>query len=185
MENYIIAIIPFFCIGGFISIVAFCKWYELLQLKKHRQLVSASAIGEIRDLDIAVWHAQFDDAIDEKYRFKLDEMKYIRKIIESFQIDLMQTYFKGKTHVVKSKYAIDDVPYFLYCLYIYLRKHQDDYIFLGHEMRKPNDFLLTYRKLHYITFAYCRNSIIFQHYISAWEGNGLTDLIDQQLASNT
>ena len=115
-----------FSIFVFVAIVAFGKWHKYEQEKQLRELISWSAIGDycpvigmysyVRELLITVLDAQYNDAIDQKYRITEEERKYVIEIIEEFQQDIMRSYFKGQRIVIKSKYAVRNKEYFLFAL---------------------------------------------------------------------
>lgn len=181
-----------FSVYFFLTIIAFSKWREYSQEKKLRDLVSWSAIGDycpglgrhsyVRELLIEVLNAQCNNAIDKKYSITEDsEKKCVIEIIEAYQKDIMRSYFKGQLIVIKSKYAISGADYFMISLCNFLKDHQCDYQFLGHEMHKERiaykeygawggtlfdatysltDFATVYHKLYYITYLFCKNSEI-------------------------
>lgn len=164
-----------------LSLVAFTKWRDLSKERKLRDLVAWSAIGDynsvlgshsyVRNLLMAVLNAQFDDAIDKKYRITGEtEKQYVIHIIEDYQKDIMRSYFKGHLTIIKSKYAIDGKDYFMFMLYAFLSDHQYDYDF--------TDFALVFHKMHYITYVYCRRSEILSPFVPAWNENNLKEILD-------
>ena len=194
MEESIVhgILIYILCIFVLATIVAFSKWRELSQERKLRELVSWSALGDycpalsrysyISKLLIAALNAQYDDSIDKKYRITEEaDKKYVIEIIEEYQKDIMRSYFKGHMKLIKSKYAVSGKDYFLIALCGFLKDHQCDDKFLGHDMRKERleykhygdwggpcydatysltDFAVVFNKLYYITYMYCKNSKI-------------------------
>ena len=163
------------------SLVAFSKWRDLSKERKLRELVSWSAIGDycpvlgrhsyVRALLIAVLNAQFDDAIDKKYRITEEaEKQHVIKIIEDYQKDIMRSYFKGHITIIKSKYAIDGEVYFMFMLYAFLSDHQNDY--------DLTDFDIVFHKMHYITYKYCRRNEILRPFVPAWNEKNLKEILD-------
>ena len=181
-----------FSVFVFVAIVAFEKWYKYTQEQKLRGLVSWSAIGDyspafgrysyVRELLIAVLNAQYNDAIDKKYRIAEEiEKQYVNEILKEYQKDIMRSYFKGHLALIKSKYAIRGEDYFMFSLHDFLSEHQCDYKFLGYDMHKERleytrygetisagfdatyaltDFAIVYHKLYFIAYMYCKNSKI-------------------------
>lgn len=176
----------------FISFVAFLKWREYSQERKLRDLVSWSALGDycpvfgshsfVREPIIAVLNAQYNDSVDHKYRIiEESEKQFLGEIIEEYQKDIMRSYFKGHMKLIKSKYVVNGEDYFLISLCGFLKEHQCDEKFLGHDMRKERleykrygdwggpcydatyaitDFAVVFNKLYYITYLHCKNSKI-------------------------
>jgi hypothetical protein len=163
------------------SIIAFIKWYEYAKEKQLRDLVKWSAIGDyspalgrygyVRELLIVVLNAQFDDAIDKKYRITEEsEKQYVIKIIEDYQKDIMHAYFKGQLTMIKSKYVIDRKDYFMFMLYAFLSDHQCDY--------DLTDFTVVFHKMHYITYMYCRRNEILRSLVPEWKEKNLKEILD-------
>jgi len=182
----------FFAAYVFVSIAAFIKWREYSQEKKLRELVSWSALGDyspalgrysyLSELLYAVLNAQYDDAIDKKYRITEEfEKQYVREIIEEYQKDIMRSYFKGHLKLIKSKYVVNGEDYFLITMRDFLESHQCDEKFLCHDMHEEiveykrygdwggpcydatyalTDFAIVFNKLYYITYLYCKHSKI-------------------------
>ena len=101
MEDSISLYILSVLLGIFVlvAVVAFGKWKELTREKKLKELVEWSAIGDYSpalgrnsytsDLYIAIHNAQFNEAIDKKYRFAEGEKQYILEIIDAYQKDII------------------------------------------------------------------------------------------------
>lgn len=164
-----------------VALVAFSKWRDLSQERKLRELVSWSAIGDyspvlgrhsyVRELLIAVLNAQFDDAIDKKYRItEAAEKQYVIKIIEDYQKDIMRSYFKGQLTIIKSKYVVDSKDYFMLMLYAFLSDHQCDY--------DSTDLAVVFHKLHYITYKYCKRNEILRSFVPEWNEKNLKEILD-------
>lgn len=175
------------------AIVAFSKWRELSKERKLRELVSWSAIGDycptvgrysyVHELLIAVLNAQHTASIDKKYRITEAEKQYVIEVIEAYQKDIMQSYFKGNIIKIKSKYAVDGEDYFMFALYVFLSDHQNDDKFLGHEMYSISTYVLTdfavvVHKMHYITYVYCRRSEILRRLVPEWNEKNLKEILD-------
>lgn len=192
MEAGIINWLVYYILSFFIllTIIAFSKWREYSREKKLRNLVSWSALGDycpalgrysyVQELLFSVLNTQ--NAVDKKYRITEEtERQYIIEIIETYQQDLMRLYFKGYLKLIKSKYSVNGEDYFLIALCSFLKDHQCDDKFLGHNMHKERtsykefgswggtlfdatyiltDFAIVYHKLYYITYMFCKNSKI-------------------------
>lgn len=194
-----------------IAIVAFGKWKELIREKKLKELVEWSAIGDYSpalgrnsytsDLYIAIHNAQFNEAIDKKYRFTEGEKQYILEIIDAYQKDIMRSYFKGSLRLIESKYVVSGETYFMAAMYSFLSEHECDYTFLGHDMHKERvfyksygesfssgsesiysltDFALTFHKIHYVTYMYCKHNKILESYVPEWNEKSIREILDTQ-----
>jgi hypothetical protein len=193
------------------TVVAISKWRELIQERKLREVVAWSAIGECcptlgrnsytSDLYIAIHNAQFNEAIDKKYRFAEGEKQHILEIIDAYQKDIMRSYFKGSLRLIESKYVVSGEAYFMAAMYSFLSEHECDYTFLGHDMHKERvfyksygesfssgsesiysltDFALTFHKMHYITYMYCKHNKILESYVPEWNEKSIREIIDTQ-----
>lgn len=175
-----------------LTAIACKKWHEYAQERRLRNLVTWSAIGDycpalgrysyVREPFFAILNAQCNDAIDRKYRINEEtDKQLVIEIIEAYQKDIMQSYFKGHLKSIKSKYAISGEDYFMMALCGYLDEHHVEREFLGHDMHKERleykrygnwggpcydatyaltDFAIVYHKLYYITYMFCKNSKI-------------------------
>lgn len=193
-----------------VSITALGKWREYTQAQKLRDLVSWSAIGDyspalgrhsyVRELLATILNAQFNDAIDKKYRITEEsEKQYVIEIIEDYQRDIMRSYFKGNLKMIKSKYVIHGKDYFMLMLYIFLSDHQCDYDFLGHDMHKERisyksygssfsagfdatyaltDFAVVFHKVYYIAYIYCRRNETLRKFVPEWNEKNLKEILD-------
>ena len=185
MESFLAMLLTIFILA---TIVAFSKWHELSKERTLRNLVSWSAIGDycptigrysyVHELLYAVLNAQYDDAIDKKYRITEEEKNYVIEIIEEYQKDIMRSYFKGQSIVIKSKYAVCGEDYFMLALYVFLSDHQSDYKFLGREMSEAHSFATVYHKMHYISYMYCKTNEILKDFIPEWNEKVLKEIID-------
>ena len=183
-----------------LSFLAFYKWYQYSKDKKIRNLVSYSAIGDynptigchsyINDLIFHVKNAIFDNVIDKQYRLSEgNEEKYLREIVEAYQINVMRSYFRGSATLIKSKYSIDGNVYFLIMLHDFLATHSDDFKFLDRNMRNYDgilsDFGIAYYKFYYATFIYCKKSIFTNPSMSqswySWEENKIKDTLNSSI----
>ena len=136
--------------------------------------------------DLPLWayisNAQINLQVSQKYRIEGDEeWGFVKEILEEYQKDLTRSYFKGHLRMIKSKYAIDGDVYFMLTLQSFLNDHQCEYKFLDHDMHAETvsykrygdwggpcfdatysltDFAVTYHKLYYTTYLFCKNSKI-------------------------
>lgn len=198
MEGFIAYI---FCIFIFVAIVAFSKWRELSKERKLRDLVSWSVVRTkpyellVHAHDLPLWaylkNAQIEFKLPDKYRITGDvEWGYAKEVIEEFQKDLIQSYFKGHLKLIKSKYDVRGEDYFMCSLYAFLSEHQCDYEFLGHDMHSDllntgspttyaqTDFAIALHKMHYITYMYCRRSKILKYLVPEWNEKNLQEILD-------
>lgn len=198
------AFLSIFSVYIMISVFAFEKWYKYSCEKKLWELVSWSAIGDynpvldnysyIEEILIAALNAQYDDTVEKKYRISGDEEKrYLKEIIEEYQKEIMRTYFEGRLHLIKSKYAISKKDYFMIKLHDFLVHHQDDFRFLGRDMHDAagmlSEIAIVYNKLLYITHMYCKRSPITnpngsQHWMD-WEERNIKEILDSGLIQRT
>lgn len=181
------------CILGlyvFLSIIAFERWRELSQEKTLRELVTWAALGDhcptidrnsyISELLIAILNAQYNDALDPKHQITEDiEKQYVAEILNEYRQNLMRSYFKGHLHPIKSKHSLSGEDYFMLSLVDFLKDHQCEESFLGHDMRKERlvykrygdwggpcydatysitDFSVVYHKVYLIAYLYCKNN---------------------------
>lgn len=197
------------CIFIFVAIVAFGKWRELSQERKLRNLVSWCVVKEnygellIHAHDLPLWaylkNAQIKHLSQEYHISGDDEWKSAKVILDEYQKDLTQSYFKGKLIVIKSKYVISGECYFMASLYAFLSEHQCDYEFLSHDMHKERleynrygdwggplydakyeqtDFAIVLHKMHYITYMYCKEDERLKGFVPAWNEENLKEILD-------
>lgn len=120
--------------------------------------------------DMPLWmyihNAQIKLCIHKEYRISSDEeWRLAKEILQEFQTDLMQTYFKGNLRLPKSKYEITGEHFFMYRLEHFLESHLRDSEFLGYDMRTYGgdssyfltDFSVVYYKLYYVIYLFCKN----------------------------
>lgn len=179
----------------------FLKLRELHKVNSIRNLVAWSVVRSrpnellIYAHDLPLWsyisNAQIGFNLPHKYRITGDEeWGYAKEILEEYQKDLTQSYFKGHLKMIKSKYVVRNEDYFMLALYSFLSEHQCDYEFLGHGMhsdRFNTDSLTTYaqtdfatalHKMHYITYMYCRGNDILRDFVPEWNEKNLKEILD-------
>ena len=183
------------------AIVAFSKWRELSKEIKLRDLVSWSVVRTkpyellVHAHDLPLWsyisNAQIKFKLPQEYRISGDdEWDYAKEILEEYQKDLIQSYFKGHLKLIKSKYEVRGEDYFMCSLYAFLSEHQCDYEFLGHDMHSDRlntgspttyaqtDFAIVLHKMHYITYMYCRGNEILRSLVPEWNEKNLKEILD-------
>lgn len=163
-----------FSIYLLVSAVALKRWYDLAQERKLRKLVAWSVTGDYcpvlgnysysRELWYKVANAQANLNIPKEYCINETEKVFCLQILSEYQIELARKYFLGNLCLIKSKYAVYGDEYFMMKLHDFLSSHSDDYKFLGYEMHNPctpySSFEIAYHKLFYITYMYCKGSLI-------------------------
>jgi hypothetical protein len=199
-----------FSVFVFVAIIAFTKWRELTKERELRNLVSWSTVRSrpnellIHAHDLPLWsyisNSQIELKLPQDYRIGGDdEWAYTKEILEEYQKDLTQSYFKGHLIVIKSKYVISGENYFMASLYAFLSEHQCDYKFIGHDMHKERisykrygegfssaydviyaltDFAIVFHKMHYITYMYCRRNDILRSLVPEWNEKNLKEILD-------
>lgn len=127
-----------------------------------------------------VFNAQNDLDIPSQYRLSVSQDKTtVEELLTFFQNELTKNYFEGSLKCVKSKYVIPGDHFFMFALNSFLREHQCDSCFNGHDMHKKtlsysshgswgaplfdasyelSDFAVIYHKLYYISYLFCKNS---------------------------
>lgn len=195
---YILAML--FGIFVLLAIVAFGKWRKLSKERELRSLVVWSIIpdhplGNISGHDLPLWsyisNAQIEFKLPQEYRISGDdEWAYAKEILDEYQKDLTQSYFKGHLKLIRSKYEVRGEDYFMCSLYAFLSEHQCDFDFLGHNMHgdrfntgstttyTQTDFAIVLHKMHYITYMYCRGSEILKHLAPEWNKKKLQEILD-------
>lgn len=169
------------------AIIAFSKWYKYEKNQKLRELISWAAIGNycpalgrysyVNELIFYVLNAQHNNGIDQKYKITTDDEKtFVREILEYYQIEIMRSYFKKESIVIKSKYCVSNSDYFMFTLYVFLSDHQWDSNFT---CKKTKEFENVLHKMHYITYMYCKNSQILMHYVPSWNEKVLKEILDE------
>ena len=197
MESFLAMLL---CIFIFVAIIAFRKWHEYLMAQKLRDLVS----WIVHAHDLPLWsyisNAQITLQLTQEYRITGDDgWEFAKKILEEYQKDLTQSYFRGHLRIPKSKYVISGEAYFMLTLYAFLSDHQCDDKFLNHEMHKERvsyksygstfsagfdatyaltDFAIVLHKMHYITYMYCRGNEILKPFVSEWNEKNLREILD-------
>ena len=145
-------------------------YYREKKLKEFVSWIVVYNTPLVHSHDMPLWmyvhNAQVRLDIPEEYRISNDEeWRFVREIIQEFQNDLMQSYFKGNLGVPKSKYYITEEYYFMYRLEEFLESHHRDHEFLGYNMRtygSDSSYFLTgfsvaYYKLYYVIYLFCKN----------------------------
>ena len=167
-----------------LSLVAFGKWYKYKKEKELLDLISWSAIGDycramgrtsyVREPTVAVFNAQFDANIETKYRLSYEaDYTVVIELIKDFQLDLMRSYFKRNRVIVKSKYAVSAMDYFMFALYVFLCDYQSEYVL--------SDSAVVFCKMNYITYLYCKRSKILKSYVPDWNERNLREALDEVL----
>lgn len=189
----------------FITIIALGKWNEFAKAKKLLNLVSWSVVKAkpyellANSHDLPLWaylnNAQIKHIAQEYHISGDNEWQFVNEILEEYQKDLTQSYFKGQLKILKSKYEVRGVDYFMLMLYTFLSDHQCDYDFLGHDMRKERvsyksygsgydatyaltDFAVVLHKMHYISYMYCRRNETLRKFAPEWEEKNLREILD-------
>ena len=193
----------------FVACIAFSKWCELSRNRKLRDLVSWCVVKEkygellVHAHDLPLWayikNAQIKSLAKEYHISGDEEWAFVKEILEEYQRDLIQSYFKGHLSLMKSKYEIDGEVYFMFSLYAFLSEHQCEYEFLGHDMHKERleykhygdwggplfdakyeqtDFAVVLHKMHYVTYMYCRESEILKNFVPEWNEKILKEILD-------
>lgn len=165
----------------YVAIIAFEKWHEYSQSKKMKDLVAWSLTGGD---GIPLWaelsNAQINLHIPQEYCISGDqEWSLVKGILEEYKKHLTLSYFQGQLGLIKSKYVINGEAYFMFTLQDFLREHQCDYNFLGHNMHKETleykrygdwggpcydatysltDFAIVFHKMYYIAYLFCKNN---------------------------
>lgn len=112
-----------------------------------------------------------------KYQIENDEWEMVKELISDCQHDIIQRYFNDELPIFTYKSKITGEMYFMYLLHEYIKKHQCDFNFLGHDMHKElismksyetrfvsrelsfylSDFAIVLNKLYYASYIYCKN----------------------------
>lgn len=173
----------------FVTSIAVSKWRALSQEIELRKLVAWNilphqAFAEFDGHDFPLWtyisNAQIKFQLPQEYRISGDdEWSYAKDILSEYQKDLTLSYFKGQLKPIKSKYIVESEHYFMLGLCGFLKDHQCEYKFLGHDMHSKrveykeygswggtlfdatyslSEFAVVYHKLYYITYIFCKNS---------------------------
>lgn len=107
------------------------------------------------------------------------EWEFVREILDAYQKDLVQSYFKNHLLLLDSKCVLSGEDYFMVALHTYLSTHQCDYKFLSYNMHEKrleyksygswggalydaayslSDFAVAYHKVLYLAYLYCKKS---------------------------
>ena len=192
-----------------VAITAFEKWHEHSKAQKLRDLVSWSVIKSkpnellVHAHDLPLW-AYLKNAqlkyLSQEYRISGDdEWQSVNEILEEYQKDLTQSYFRGHLKLIKSKYEVQAKDYFMLMLHVFLFEHQCDDKFLGYDMHQEriacksygstfsagsdstytlSDFAIVFHKMHYITYMYCRGNDILKDLVPEWNEKNLIKILD-------
>ena len=163
-----------------VAVISFGKWHKYSQEQQLRELISWSAIGDyspvmgrysyVSEPVFTVFNAQYNEAIDQKYRIAEEDRKYVIEIIEEYQKDIMRSYFMGQRIVIKGKYEVQKETYFMFALYAFLCDHQSEY--------STRDSAVVFHKMHYITYMYCKSSNILRDHVPNWNERNLKEILD-------
>ena len=158
------------------SIWAFTTWRKLKNMDNLKEWVTWSVFESdgVRG-NIPLWahlkNAQLHSNVSEQYRIAGDEeWQTAKDIISRYQKELTQSYFDGRLWTPKSIYGISGKDYFVYMLYVYLCEH---------ETSGQNT---VFRKMHYITYMYCKESLSLQKNVPAWNESRLKEILDDDLS---
>lgn len=162
-------------------------FYTIKQYQRKEELKSLVAWCVVKDrsfrynLDLRehVHNAQLE-YVPKSYRIsEQDEWSHVQHILRCFVSYLTDSYFSDYLYLPKSKYAISGDDYFMFSLCSFLEAHQCDFELSGQSMHKEtisfidygtwggmlydakyslSDFALTYHKLYYISYMYCKSS---------------------------
>jgi hypothetical protein len=187
------------------AVYAFFKLREYAAERTVRELVawSASADNHIRgNLSLCDYlhNAQRKLKLSREYCiYDDDERSYAKSIIEEYRQDLMQSYFKRNTYTIKSKYTVKGLDYFMFSLYAFLSDHQCDHEMCNQNMHTEqteyksygywggplydatyalSDFAVVFHKMHYISYMYCRESVVLKALVPAWNEQNLKEILD-------
>ena len=192
---------PIVTILVFVFVFLFSKLRELYRDRTLRDLVAWSVNGgDGLPLWAEISNAQIKQNLSMEYCISGDEeWAYVKEVIDEYRQDLMRAYFKGRLYVIKSKYRIRGVDYFMFALYAFLSDHQCDYEFLCHDLHKERisyksygsafsagsdatytltDFAMVFHKMHYITYMYCRGNDILKDFVPGWNEKNLREILD-------
>lgn len=174
MEGLISAFVfLFICI----LIWTFATWRKLKNMENLKEWVTWS----VHESDGARWNiplwahlknAQLHSNVSEQYRIAGDEeWQTAKDIIEIYQKNLTKSYFENRLWALKSIYGISGKDYFMFMLYVYLCEHEVS----GHNV--------VLHKMHYITYMYCKESLILQKNVPAWNESRLKEIVDSDLSN--
>lgn len=178
MEKYL-SFIPF--------IVAVFYLYKKNENNKKQKDFTAwcfsSKYSCLISLSDTIHNIQIDLNIPKEYRLcSNEEWASVEVVLDDFKIKMLHKYFSNELDLPKIKptYKMEEQLFMLY-LQDYLKNHQCDYTFLGHEMHekenyyksfgswgtenymssyKQTDFAIALHKLYYISFLFCENDKI-------------------------
>lgn len=144
--------------------------------------------------------------IADEYRIADEaEWEMIGDIFGTFKKDLNEQMFADRLIIPKTKYLISGEDYFMLSLVSYLKNHQCDGMFIGHNMHEKNisykdygswggrlyeatyvltKFAVVFNKLYYIAYCYCKNSkSINPDGKSFYSENGIEEIISSKTIS--
>lgn len=164
------------------TIIAVLKWHEYAKAKKLRDLVGWILTGaDGAPLFYTITEVQSKLKIPKDHLLAESDKDLTDAILNEFKKDLVLCYFQGNLSLIRSKHHISNSAYFIFTFYNFLRKHQNDYRFLGYDMhakmvaQKPldssiiagyetvyalTDFAIVFYKLFYTTYVFCKDSKI-------------------------
>ena len=191
----------------FAMFFAIDKTIKYYKQKKLFELVSWSVIGDynpvldrysyINDLIFSIRRVQSKESISAQYKIvEEDDFKLVRKIIEEYQEHISKLYFRDKLSLIKSKYNVSKMDYFMATFHFFLSENDAEYEFLGHDMYSErieyksyegggysakyamSDFGILYYKLYYITYMYCKESPALKNRVAGWTEKFIQDVLD-------
>lgn len=134
------------------------------------------------DLIDYIYRAQRNLKIPTDYCFtKQSELDVVYLLLAEYQRSIAQKFFNYNLNPPRFKKRLSGEQYFMYMLCMMLKQHQCDNVYLSHDMHEkrisyteygswggPNydatytlsDFALTYHKLYYVTYLFCKNDQI-------------------------
>lgn len=134
------------------------------------------------DLIDYIYRAQRNLEIQTEYCFtRQGELDDVDLILKEYQRSLAQRFFNYTLLPPNNKMKISGEQYFMYMLCKMLNEHQCESFYLGHNMHEKrisyteygsfgwlsydaiyslSDFALTYHKLYYVTYLFCKNDPI-------------------------
>lgn len=204
MTDFYLGVIGILVVVIFFTIDRTIKYYKQKELFN---LVAWSVIGDydpvlsrysyINDLIFSIRRAQSGDSIPAQYKIVEDEdFKLVREIVEEYQDYITKLYFRDKLNLFKSKYVVSETDYFMTMFHDFLSENSAKSEFLGHDMYSEridfksyegagysakyamSDFGILFYKLYYITYMYCKESLVLQNRVAGWAEKNIKDVLD-------
>ncbi len=165
----------------FLSIVIFFMILKLIDYSKAADKYNAVKwIVTDSDVPLFIKRTAKELNIPENYRINTnEEEKLFKEILCQYKEHIHQCYFHNTLPVPNNKVFPEDQTYLMYSLCLYLNDHQCDTVFCGHNMHTErleyteygswggplydakytlSDFSITFHKLYYISYVYCKNN---------------------------